>query len=236
MKAHFSQRHATASGEDNPFWISYSDLMTAAMIIFMTIMAITMALIGKTAPALAGTYRTLAGADVMRDIELASKRYPGIAVDVKTGVIDIGELVRFGRGQAGVSAEAGATLREFVKEVLAQRTATTKAGHIKNIVVEGYADQDGAYLYNLSLSLNRSRNVVCALLDTSAQTAVLDEGDKNTLRQLLMVGGFSSNGLRESKESSRRVEMKFVFASANEAPLPARPAANPTELGSCNKA
>jgi hypothetical protein len=78
--------------------------------------------------------------------------------------------------------------------------------------------------------------VVCALLDTSAQTAVLDEGDKNTLRQLLMVGGFSSNSLRESKESSRRVEMKFVFASANEAPLPARPAANPTELGSCNKA
>jgi hypothetical protein len=157
-------------------------------------------------------------------------------VDVKTGVIDIGELVRFGRGQSGVSAEAGATLREFVKEVLAQRNATTKAGHIKNIVVEGYADQDGAYLYNLSLSLNRSRNVVCALLDTSAQTAVLDEGDKNTLRQLLMVGGFSSNSLRESKESSRRVEMKFVFASANEAPLPARPAANLTELGSCNKA
>jgi hypothetical protein len=51
-----------------------------------------------------------------------------------------------------------------------------------------------------------------------------------------MVGGFSSNSLRESKESSRRVEMKFVFASANEAPLPARPAANLTELGSCNKA
>lgn len=236
MKAHFSQRHTTASAEDNPFWISYSDLMTAAMIIFMTIMAITMALIGKTAPARAGTDRTPAGADVMRNIEQVSKKYPGIAVDVKTGVIDVGELVRFGRGQSGVSAEAGVTLREFVKEVLAQRTATTKAGYIKNIVVEGYADQDGAYLYNLSLSLNRSRNVVCALLDPSAQTAVLDDGDKNTLRQLLMVGGFSSNSLRESKESSRRVEMKFVFSTAAEAPLPAPPAANPTELGSCSRA
>lgn len=233
MKLALTPLHAGSSDAENPFWISYSDLMMAAMIIFMTIMAITMTLIGKATPALSGTDQHASGAEFMGSVEKISKKYAGISVNVRTGVIDIGELVRFGKGKASLSAEAGVTLREFVKEVLAQQKADTTTGNIKSIVVEGYADQDGAYLYNLSLSLNRSRNVVCALLDSSIQAAALEAHDKVTLSKVLMVGGFSSNSLKGSRESSRRVEMKIVFSKAKEPAVDTRLGADMPELGNC---
>ena len=35
---------------------------------------------------------------------------------------------------------------------------------LKQIVVEGFTDQQGTYLFNLNLSLQRSQRVLCALL------------------------------------------------------------------------
>ncbi|MCL7680604.1 hypothetical protein M8369_42440, partial [Klebsiella pneumoniae] len=36
----------------------------------------------------------------------------------------------------------------------------------KQIVIEGFTDTDGSYLYNLHLSLQRSEWVMCSLLDS----------------------------------------------------------------------
>lgn len=82
----------------------------------------------------------------------------------------------------------------------------------KQIVIEGFTDTDGSYLYNLHLSLQRSEWVMCSLLDSrSALQQKITPEQQVQIRKLFLAGGVSFNNAKESKEASRRVELRMQF-------------------------
>ena len=65
---------------------------------------------------------------------------------------------------------------------------------------------------NLRLSLERSKEVVCVLARTNSDgSGGLSSEDKNQIKSLFLVGGFSFNSQKKSDEESRRAELKLEF-------------------------
>ena len=102
-------------------------------------------------------------------------------------------------------------LRAFVPEVLDVARTPPCRKWLRRYVVEGFASQEGSYLHNLNLSLERSQRVLCVLLDASAPDAPRQE-DRRLIRQLFLVGGSSFNSaILNQPEKSRRVELRLEF-------------------------
>jgi hypothetical protein len=79
-------------------------------------------------------------------------------------------------------------------------------------MVEGYTSKTGDYMTNLRLSLERSKEVVCELAKSEPDgTAGLTADEKNQVKRLFFVGGFSFNSQKKSDEESRRAELKLEF-------------------------
>jgi 1-aminocyclopropane-1-carboxylate deaminase/D-cysteine desulfhydrase-like pyridoxal-dependent ACC family enzyme len=85
------------------------------------------------------------------------------------------------------------------------------------------------------LSLKRAHSVLCALYDPPAlNEPPLSNMQKQRIRELFLVGGYSSNSVRNTNAASRRVEIKLEFwgLDEKEKPPPAS-TANLTPLGQC---
>src|SRR6185369_16482284 len=86
---------------------------------------------------------------------------------------------------------------------------------LKRVVVEGYTDKTGTYLSNLNLSLQRSQRVLCTMFATSGPSLLSDD-QKENVRGLFLVGGYSFNAAKRTDEESRRVEMRIEFLGVDE--------------------
>ena len=86
---------------------------------------------------------------------------------------------------------------------------------LKRFVIEGYTDKTGTYLSNLNLSLQRSQRVLCTMFATTGPGLLSDE-QKESVRSLFLVGGYSFNAAKETDEQSRRVEMRIEFLGLDE--------------------
>lgn len=241
---------------ERPFWISFSDLMTALMALFLVVMSVTLLAVTKKVDQeeQRKINREQEISELMKQIKLDSEKWTQVKVDENTYRIDLGEVVRFERGQAAISLEGQRFLREYVPTLLKVYDTSLGKQWIRRIVVEGFTDQDGTYLYNLWLSLERSRQVVCALyaspqpdiplpLSSNSETTSLvnsnnlseqglTEKEKIAIRELFLVGGFSFNSSKASKEESRRVELKLEFWQLDEV-KPDKPAINAKDFGKC---
>ncbi|MCP1118906.1 OmpA/MotB family protein [Robbsia andropogonis] len=209
---------------EKPFWISFSDLMTALMVLFLVVMGV--ALLSVTTNVSEKEKRE---AQHRKDIELildrfqrAAKRYEGIKIDRNRDVIDFGDRARFAFGKSNLSPEQEVVLREFVPEILNLANDDLGRRVLKRIVVEGYTDKTGTYLSNLNLSLQRSERVLCSMFATGG-VSPLSEEQKQDVRNLFLVGGYSFNDAKETDEESRRVEMRLEFLGVGEGRPPASP-------------
>jgi outer membrane protein OmpA-like peptidoglycan-associated protein len=204
---------------ERPFWISYSDLMTALMALFLVVMCVTLLAVTKNV-SVEEQRKIQREADIkalMAKVLEQSRKWPQVKVDADTYRIDLGDIVHFESGQATISKAGQEFLRSYIPSIL--EIYRTEAGHrwIRRIVVEGFTDTDGTYLFNLGLSLERSKRVVCALFDQpSPSERPITDSDKAEIRDLFLVGGYSFNSIKASKESSRRVELKIDFWQLNE--------------------
>jgi outer membrane protein OmpA-like peptidoglycan-associated protein len=150
-------------------------------------------------------------ANLLRD---NSKEFPTVKVDtIKDTVrIDLGSAANFVSGSADISQGGARFLRGYLPKML--ETAKTDLGQkwLKRVVVEGFTDTDGTYLFNLDLSLQRSRKVVCVMYAPPAtgERAMTPE-ELGQIRDLFLVGGYSFNSMQDSKAKSRRVELKLEF-------------------------
>jgi hypothetical protein len=111
-------------------------------------------------------------------------------------------------------------VREFVPRVLSITRQPTCDKWLKRIVVDGFASQEGPYLYNLNLSFQRSQRILCVLLDPQVADP-LSKDDRRLIRKLFLADGSSFNAVKRSPEESRRVELRLEFrelGSAREAP------------------
>lgn len=203
---------------EKPFWISYSDLMTALMVLFMVAMAATLMVIthgiNRVEQQKIARDETLEWC--MAEIGAQAQKAAFSGVSVKGRSIDFGMIAEFGRRGHDLSDERKDAIRQFVPGVIAVARSPRCQPWIKNIVVDGYASQEGSYLFNLNLSLLRSQRMLCVLLDSTARNA-LSEEDRRFIRRKFLVGGASFNAVKTRPEESRRVEFRVDFRGLDEA-------------------
>jgi outer membrane protein OmpA-like peptidoglycan-associated protein len=220
---------------ESPFWISFSDLMSALMVLFLLVMAVT--LISVTKDVSTAEQRKIQREkeirELMAQIREDSKDFPEIKVDESTYRIDLGEKVRFDSNRSDISEAGSRFLRGYVPVLLKAQASDLGKQWIRRIVVEGFTDQDGTYLLNLALSLERSRSVVCVLFHPPypGETSLTEE-EKRQIQDLFLVGGYSFNSMKASKEASRRVELKIDFWALDEAKEES-PAIDNRAIGQC---
>lgn len=195
---------------EKPFWISYSDLMTALMVLFLVVMAVALvAITGRD-----GEHKKKISQCMSLAVE-AANRHEGVRVDLDRNVIDFGDRARFGFNSSVLSPEQEGVLRQFVPELLSMADSATCRRVLKRIVVEGYTDKTGNYLSNLNLSLMRSQRVLCAMFKTDGPSP-LSTPQKEAVRDVFLVGGFAFNSSKDTAEESRRVEMRIEFLGIDE--------------------
>lgn len=235
--AHYgpSSRRSVDDAE-RPFWISYADLMTALMILFLVIMVAALSSITKKAEQINLDSQKISKVITDRDepnplkVTDAEKRVQEIAsickylsdkvagsgqpvfVDCKLNRINFGEAGRFATDDYKLDAKGEEALLKTIPLILS--TAHTELGKkwLKQVLIEGYTDTDGSYLYNLNLSLKRSEWVMCTLLsDDRAQNTRLTPNERKEIKKLFLAGGVAFNNIQNSKDASRRVELRLQF-------------------------
>lgn len=220
---------------ESPFWISFSDLMSALMVLFLLVMAVTLISVTKdvTTAEQRKIQREKDIKELMSTIREQSRDFPEVKVNESTYRIDLGDVVRFESARSDIQQTGARFLRQYVPVLLKAQASDLGQRWIRRIVVEGFTDQDGTYLYNLGLSLERSRRVVCVLYSTPAvdETALTDT-QKRQIRDLFLVGGYSFNSMKTSKEASRRVELKVDFWAMDE-DKEKSPTMDSKEFGQC---
>lgn len=231
MAAKQSRRKRSKDDGEKPFWISFSDLMTAMMVMFLVVMAV--ALLAVTSPS---EKRQEEIEDWVKNLEQKLKSdFPGVNYQRNRNVIDFGSQANFKFGKPDFEGSPEElqrkedSLRKFVPELLTLANDELGKKVIKRVVVEGYTDKAGTYLSNLDLSLRRSERVLCVLLADAVNTKLSDT-HKKQVRELFLVGGYSFNNEKSSAEESRRIEMRIEFLGPFESRTPAP--AN-VEFGKC---
>lgn len=213
---------------EKPFWISFSDLMSALMVLFLVAMSVALLAVTKEASVVEQEEkdRTESIESLMKAVRtiLQDKEFEGVRVSDTT--IDFGYRGLFEReGQNTLSPAQRQLLFRFTPRLLdALRHSEAGKHWFKRTVVEGYASQSGSYLYNLNLTLERSQRVICELLkDPGTGQPPLGLDDRKLIATQFFVGGASFNKLVTpagtsvlSKDLSRRIEFKLEFKSRQE--------------------
>lgn len=230
-------RRGNKDEAEKPFWISYADLMTSLMVLFLVTMSLALLAVTKDIDRVKEQEQGRKDAIDLcfREIERAAAQFPGIAVNRQRYTINFGKQAQFEFDKFTVGEETGLRLRAFTRELL--KIARTPCGQdwLKRVVIEGYTDYQGDYLYNLKLSLDRSHMVLCALLTGANQADLnLNVDEQHEVQKWFFVGGYSSNSVKPTLEESRRIEFKLEFWDVNDdeerrdIPVP-----QPAAIGKC---
>ena len=234
-----------SEGDDKAFWISFADLMTALMVLFLVVMAValltitraqnspapsapTSALPAPPAPPASSPVSPPAAPELeeieklIRQVAAAVDAAPGVRFDARRHVIDFGDRARFETGSHRLDPASAKLLREFVPQLLVITQSELGQRWVRRVVVEGFADPRGNYLYNLDLSLRRAERVLCTLLDAPFEGQALTDAQRLQVKGIFAVGGFAFNDQRASLDASRRIEMRIEFGPPP-ATAPGRP-------------
>lgn len=257
MRTAVRPSYDAGEGADKAFWISFADLMTALMVLFLMVMAVALLSITRTAASTTATPTTTpsqivsapvadqpappktsdttdsteseAIKQLMKQLAQAVDATPGVQLDARRHVIDFGDRARFPTGSHRLDADSAKLLRQFVPQLLAVTESELGRRWVSRVVVEGFADARGDYLFNLNLSLQRAQRVLCALLDAPDDGSALNDQQRVNVSDIFAVGGFSFNDQRASLDASRRIELRIEFG-----PRPAASAVvRSTGFGTC---
>ncbi|MDR2626174.1 MAG: OmpA family protein [Zoogloeaceae bacterium] len=200
---------------EQPFWISFSDLMTALMVLFLVAMSVALLAITHE---IAQSEDQKAGREeeidaFLQELSHIAADFPGVSV--RGRVVDFGERARFETNSHRLNPEQVRLLREMTPQILKLAREPLGRKWLKRVVVEGFADARGSYLYNLNLSLQRAERLLCVLLSPEA-SATLSAEDRLMVRDLFLVSGSSFNALKANPEASRRLELRLEFLELGE--------------------
>ena len=153
---------------EKPFWISFADLMTALMTLFLVVMAVSLMVVTKKNNE--ATQAEKERSSEILDICTSIKEDPTlknqlITVDCKENRINFGEAGRFGYNDYRLNAEGIKALSALVPVVVEAANNESGKKWFKQIGNEGCTDTGGSYIYNLNLSFRRSEWVRCSSLD-----------------------------------------------------------------------
>lgn len=193
---------------EKPFWISFSDLMTALMVLFLVAMAV--AVMAVTVKGEREGDKPIAAC--LAEVKKLETDFPGMKVSDRT--INFGVLITFEHAMHSFEKKEqhAALIRNTVKKVLDIARDQQCESWLKKVVVEGFASTaGGTYLDNLKLSYLRSHRVLCTLLDSQAPDA-LSEADRKLIQSLFLTSASSFNTDKtRGEDQMRRVEVKLDF-------------------------
>jgi len=208
-----ARRKAGKDEAEKPFWISFADLMTALMVLFLVAMAAALITVtrGLAETEDAQKKRSAEIAGCMADVSALTRRMEFTGIVVRGTSIDFGTLVQFADNSHSLGSFTDENLiRRFVSRVLDVARSEQCDQWLKRVVVEGFASRTGDYLYNLNLSYLRSQRVLCVLLDSKAMDSIPIE-DRKLVQSLFLAGGSSFNTADGDAARMRRVELKLEF-------------------------
>lgn len=237
----FGQRIILANkGKDEaekPFWISFADLMSALMVLFLLVMSV--ALLAVTKPVSEAEkkvkQRETEINQLLDKIETATKEFSGVSLNRDRKVINFGNHASFKNREFSLDSSTILDIRNIVSKVVL-KYADDELGKkwFKRITVAGFTSKTGSYLYNLNLSLNRSQSVLCALLtDKPNISNTLSEKELEQVRDLFFIGGYSFNDIKETEEESRRIELALEFYGVDDEQPPLLSRIQSGNFGEC---
>ena len=211
------KRHKEENNENNIFWVTMTDLMTALVLVFIVLFFY--AYMSNSYDKIQGN---LAQQKVSEALETTLKSQNINAnVDETTGVVKISDLELFDVNSYELSAKGKAYLDKFVPAYFNSLFTNEYLNkNIDKIIIQGHTDsqtfkgvysQDEQYMKNMDLSLKRAYAVADYMTHTSYNRV-----NGNRLRKMIIVEGasFSTPVLTAGKEDfakSRRVELKLVM-------------------------
>lgn len=199
-------------GAGNPFWISYADLMTALVMLFLVVMSISMVAIASR-PMVEKKQRAGDVQMILTQLDYLSEEVGlDVQVNQEDHSISFGGKALFAFNSYQLTSEAVEILRAFVPVLLEVQSRETGGRWMERVHIEGYTDAVGSYLYNVDLSLKRAESVLCALL-----SADLSPDKLRRLQELLIIDGASVTAIKASPEESRRVEVRLEFRRVGDA-------------------
>jgi outer membrane protein OmpA-like peptidoglycan-associated protein len=214
-----ARRRPPQDQAEKPFWISFSDLMTALMVLFLVAMAVALMAVtqGLQRIETEKLAREEAIKSCLADLEALTARPEFTGVTIRDHAVEFGALAEFAKRDHDLPPAKREFLRRFVPRMLDVARGDHCNTWLKRVVVEGFASQEGTYLYNLNLSLQRSQRLLCVLLDPRGDDAP-DEADRRYVRKMFLVSGSSFNAVKSKAEESRRVELRLEFREIGERP------------------
>lgn len=244
MKLGSGKKSRTKTEGEKPFWISYADLMSALMALFLVVMVASLVKqVGernskenqrkKEVSSLCSEIKKTADSLNFNKQQYASGDSTSVEVDCKNNSIKIakGGFYKTGSHKLGDLDEK--QLFALIPKVLAVANDTRGKAVFRRVVVEGYTDTTASYLTNLDLSLKRSHWFICRLLSNSSP---LGFEQKKLVRALFFIGGDSFNKAELNDSLSRRIELKMEFYEVGEAstrPKENSKAMRDTSSGTC---
>jgi outer membrane protein OmpA-like peptidoglycan-associated protein len=198
---------------ERPFWISFSDLMTALMVLFLVAMAVALLSVTEGLRQMDDHRAKRDGAisECLGQLDQITRQKPYAGIQLRGQTLELGSLAEFPKDSHQLDAQKADFLRSFIPEMLELARTPACQMWLKRFVLEGYASPEGSYLHNLNLSLARSQRVLCVLLDANAPNAP-SRKDRQSVREMFFVGGSSFNSaILNQPEKSRRVELRLEF-------------------------
>ncbi len=207
------KRRSGREDGEKPFWISFSDLMTALMVLFLVAMAVALMAVTQGLQQIKKETdeRVKTIESCISDVNALTKLDEFKGVNVHGHSIDFGTLVQFQEKEHKFEKPGDEHfVRKFIPHVLDVARSAKCDKWLKRVVVEGFASKTGDYLFNLNLSYQRSQRVLCTLL-TTQQPDALTAADRRLIQTLFLAGGSSFNTTSSSAALMRRVEIKLEF-------------------------
>lgn len=230
-------RHRRREEEETTYWLSYSDMMAALLLIFVLIISFT--ILQSQTQYEAKEQELLSEKEIVKEqqekleeqqeqldkligirtdlIEALKKEFDGselsVKVDEKTGSIALDSSILFDSGRYDLKPEGEELLRKFIPKYIGVLTDKEFKEYISEIIIEGHTDSQGDYLYNLELSQKRALSVSSFCLNEEKE--VLNKKQITNLWNSITANGksFSNPVLdadgNEDAQASRRVAFLF---------------------------
>lgn len=209
--------HKDDSGENNIFWVTMTDLMTALVLVFIVLFFYTY--MTSYYEKIEGTLEQKKASAALE--ETLKEQNIEASIDEVSGVVKISDLELFEVNSFELSENGKKYLDKFAPAYFNSLFSNEYLNkNIEKIIIQGHTDsqtfrgeysEDEQYMKNMELSLKRAYAVANYMTSTQYNKA-----NGQRLRKMIIVEGASfsnpiiSNG-REDYNKSRRVELKLVM-------------------------
>ncbi len=209
-------------GENNIFWVTMTDLMTALVLVFIVLFFYTY--MTSYSEKLERTIEQKKASEALQ--ETLKEQNIEASINGVTGVVKISDLELFDLNSYELSPNGREYLKKFAPAYLNSLFSNEYLNkNLDKIIIQGHTDsqtfkgkysKDEQYMKNMELSLKRAYAVADYMINTPYNKA---NGDK--LHKMIIVEGASfsnpvyTNG-KEDYAKSRRVELKIVMKEKNQ--------------------